>query len=171
MNSSRTPLSVLTGIALIVLPLIALAVKWVSFGWMMVFLMFGPVLILLAGYALQIVIAAQGFLSQREPLWIARARTRATIAAWTTSVAVVLVGIFMPDGGDSTYGSTFQVWLSGGEASGGSAALHAATDDLTAIVALIAAVVWVGAFVWLFVEWVTGLAGRRARRRAVLGLG
>lgn len=166
MKSSRTPLSVLTGIALIVLPLVALALKCVSFGWMMVFLLFGPVIVLIAGYALQIVIAAQGFLSRRDPIWGSRAQVRAIIAAWATSIAVVIAAVFMPDGGDSTYGSTFQVWLSGGEASGGSAALHAATDDLTAIVASIAALVWVGAFVWLFVEWVAGLSRRRARRAA-----
>ena len=111
MTSSRTPGLTITGIALIVLPLLALLLKLPSFGWLMVILMFGPVILLILGYALQIVIAAQGFLSSRAVFAKGPARKRATVAAWLTSVAVVVLGVFMPDGGDSGYGSTLQVWL------------------------------------------------------------
>lgn len=153
----------LTGVALIVVPLLAWAMKFFSFGWMVVIIIFGPILVLLAGYAMQIVMAAQGFLSKRE--LFGPARLRATIAAWLTSFGVLALGIFMPDGGDSDYGSTLQVWL--GVYGPNSEAVHAATDDLTAFLALIAGVVWVGGFIWLFIEWAVGL-GRR-RRSVVVG--
>ncbi|RGE20088.1 hypothetical protein [Leucobacter sp. wl10] len=163
MPSSRNPLSVITGVALIVAPLVAWGLKLVSGGWMVFVIIFGPILVLLAAYALQIVIAAQGFLSKRE--LFGAARLRATLAAWLTSLCVLALGIFMPDGGDTDYGSTLQVWM--GAYGPNSDAVHAATDDLTAIAALLSAVLWVGAFVWLFVEWVVALGRRRRSALAV----
>lgn len=157
MPSSRTPLSTLTGIALIVVPLLAWALKLPSFGWMMVFVIFGPILLLLAGYVLQIIIAAQGFLSKRQ--LFGAARLRATIAAWLTSLGVLVLGVFMPDGGDMYFGSTFQVWL--GAYGPDSDAVHAATDGLNSVVAVAAAFVWLAAFAWLTVEWIAALIRRR----------
>jgi len=157
MPSSRTPLSTLTGIVLIVVPILAWALKLFSFGWMMLFVLFGPILVLLAGYALQIVIAAQGFLSKRE--LFGAAKPRAMIAAWTTSLGVLVLGVFMPDGGDMYFGSTFQVWL--GAYGPNSNAVHAATDGLNSVVATVAALVWIAGFVWLKVEWIVALIRRR----------
>lgn len=166
MEPSRSPFTILTGIALIVLPLLALGLKLFSFGWMMVFLLFGPVLVLAAGYVLQLVIAAQGFLRRGGPIREPRARIRANAAAWTTSLGIVALGVFMPDGGDTGYGSTLQVWLGAYGSSDGATAMHEATDGLTEALAWIAAAAWIGGFVWLFVEWVIGLAERRRLRRA-----
>lgn len=165
MTPARTPLSTATGLALILLPLIAVGLKCLSFGWMMVMVMFGPIFVLAIGYALQLVIASQAFLSRRAALQSAATRKRATVAAWLTSVGVVVFGVFMPDGGDSGYGSTFQVWL-GAYSSPDAEAMHAATDALNQVIAWIAAVVWIGAFLWLVVEWVIGLVQRRRARRA-----
>jgi len=154
-----------TGLALIVLPILAVILKFFSFGWMMFFVIYGPIVLMVGGYILQVVIAAQGFLARR-PLWTGGARTRAVIAAWSTSVAVVLVGIFMPDGGDTGYGSTFQVWL--GAYSGGPhvEAMHDATDGLSAAISYAAGVVWVLAFFWLVIEWIIGLTVRSRRSRS-----
>ena len=157
MQTSRTPFDVLTGIVLIVGPLVAVALKSFSFGWLMVMLMFGPIFVLIAGYIVQVIIAIQGFLVRRD--LFGRARKRATIAAWVTTLAFVTVGIFFPDGGDSGYGSTFQTWL--GAYGPNADAVHAATDSWSDAVGLIAALIWIAAFVWLFVEWVRALVLRR----------
>lgn len=161
MPSSRTALSTLTGVALIVAPLLAWVLKSFSTGWMMVIIIFGPILLLLAGYALQIVIASQGFLSKRE--LFGTARLRATIAAWLTSLGVLVLGVFMPDGGDMYFGSTFQVWL--GAYGPNADAVHAATDGLNSVVATVAALAWIAGFVWLAVEWIVALIRRRRLAR------
>lgn len=162
MNSVRTPSSIVIGIVLIVAPLIAWALKLLSLGWMIVFVMMGPIVLLLAGYVVQIVIAAQGFFSRKE--LFGTGKRRATIAAWATSIGAMLLGIFMPDGGDSGYGSTFQVWL--GSYGPNAAEVHAATDALNDVLWLLIMAVWLGGFVWLFVEWIIGLAHRRRVKRA-----
>ncbi|WP_449281857.1 hypothetical protein [Leucobacter sp.] len=162
MPSSRTPLSTLTGVALIVVPLLAWVLKSFSTGWMMVIIILGPILLLLAGYALQIVIASQGFFSKRE--LFGSARLRAMIAAWLTSLGVLLLGVFMPDGGDMYFGSTFQVWM--GAYGPNADAVHAATDGLNSVVATAAALLWLAAFAWLVVEWIVALVRRRRLARS-----
>lgn len=142
---------------LIVAPLLALVVKFFSFGWMMVFVLFGPIFLLIAGYVVQIIIASQGFLSKRD--LFGATRRRATAAAWTTSIGVVLFGLFAPDGGDSSFGSTLQIWLGAGGVN--ASAVHQATDDLTYVGAALTAAAWIGGFVWLFVEWIIALVRRR----------
>lgn len=168
MTSSRSQASsvgvTIAGIALIVAPLIALGLKFFSFGWMMVMLMFGPVFVLLAGYIFQIVIAAQGYLMPRSPVRVTSVRRRAVTAAWLTSAGIMLLGIFMPDGGDSGYGSTLQVWLGAYSYGDGVDAMHAATDGLNDILALVAALLWLGGYVWMIVEWAIGIAQRRRLR-------
>ncbi len=148
------------GVLLIVAPLLGLALKMFSFGWMMFFVIFGPIFIMVAGYVVQVIIAAQGFLSKKN-LFGAGLR-RAVIAALTTSIGIVLLGIFMQDGGDSGYGSTLQVWL--GSYGEHADAVHAATDGLTNVVSIVAAIAWVGGFLWLFAEWLFAL-GRRRRAK------
>lgn len=164
MRTASRPLLITTGIALLVLPLFALGLKSFSFGWMMVILMFGPILLLLIGYALQVVIAVQGFFLPRGAFAVARGRQRGVLAAWLSGVGLMLVAIFMPDGGDTGYGSTLQVWL-GAYTLEDPTAMHEATDTLTGLLAMVAAVVWVGAYLWLFVEWIIALS---QRRRAVM---
>jgi len=164
MNARAT--SRLTGIALIVLPLVALGLKMFSFGWMMVFVIFGPIFVMLIGYILQIIIAAQGFLSAKAKPLFDRARAkRATIASWVSLIGIVLLGVFMPDGGDTGWGSTLQVWLGAYGENGD--AVHNATDTLTTLLAFVCAFAWVAGWVWLVVEWVGAFA---ARRKQQLGL-
>ncbi|MFV0435536.1 MAG: hypothetical protein ACK5LO_16370 [Leucobacter sp.] len=166
MTTTAKTLNTATGVLLIAAPLIAVVLKLFSFGWLMVILIMGPVLLLLAGYVVQVVIAAQGFLSRRalfgEPR--GRARTRALIAAWLTSIGVMLAAIFAPDGGDSGYGSTLQVWM--GVYGPNADAVHSATDALNDALFSVTALAWLAGFVWLFVEWIIALVRRRRERVA-----
>ena len=96
MNSRPSASARITGIALIVLPLIALLLKTFSFGWMMVFIIFGPIFVMVIGYVLQVIAAAQGFLSKKGLFDAARLK-RATIAAWVSLAGALVLGITMPE--------------------------------------------------------------------------
>lgn len=159
MNASLSRVDRVTGIALIVLPLVALGLKMFSFGWYMVFMLFGPIFVMAGAYVVQVILAVQCYLVKTDLL--GAARKRATIAAWLSSIAFVVAGITMPDGGDTGYGSTLQVWL--GSYGPNAEAIHAATDTLTYVLAVIAGIAWIGGFVWLMIEWI----GAHARRRKV----
>lgn len=162
MHALTTRRPIVTGIALIVLPLVAFALKFVSFGWGMVLLVFsGLIVVMVLGYALQIVIAVQGFLSRRA--LFAEGPKRGFIAAWLSLVGALMVGLFMSDGGDTGYGSTLQVWL--GSYGDQADAIHAATDGLTDALMLIGAALWVAGFVWLVVEWILALVRRKRLAR------
>ena len=154
----------ITGIALIVLPLVALALKMFSFGWMMVFILFGPIFVMAIGYVLQVVIAAQGFLSKKGLFDHARMK-RATIAAWVSLAGALVLGLTMPDGGDTGWGSTLQVLL--GAYGENSDAVHAATDTLTTALAYVSAAAWVIGWVWLAAEWIGAYAARRKRQLGI----
>ena len=168
MPRSRSPLLVLTGIVLIVAPVIAVVLKCVSFGWMMVFLLFGPIYLFAAGYAVQVVIACQRCFAPRDPLVDQpAARLRIVCAAWLTSIGVILLGVFLPDGGDSTYGSTFQVLLGANDRFADRDALHAATDTLTASIAVLATAAWGWGYIWLFIEWIIWRSMRKRTRASM----
>lgn len=163
MQYSRTPLAITTAIALIIAPLIGWAFKFLSLGWMIVIILMGPIVLLVIGYVLQIVIAGQGFFSGKD--LFGAARKRATIAAWVTSISVILLGIVMPDGGDMWWGSTLQMWL--GAYGPNADAVHAATDGLSDVLAVIVVLVWLASFVWLVIEWIAALVRRSRSRKLV----
>lgn len=152
-----------TGLALIILPLVGLGLKMFSFGWLMVILIMGPVVVLLAGYIMQIVIAVQGFLS-KKPLFAVQNKNAIT-AAWGTSIGIALLGFFMPDGGDAEMGSTFQIWLNAIFAPGTSD-LIAPTTTINNVLASFVAAVWVIGYIWLFVLWIKARAAKRRSLRA-----
>lgn len=165
MTSSRTPFTVVTGIALILLPFLGLVFKFLSMGWMaLVVIAVAPALLL--GYGLQIVIAAQGFLSSRALFSPSSADTQAsrrgTIAAWVTSAGVLTLGLFLTDLDDVSYGSTVQRWL--GSYGPNREAVHAATDTINDAIALVAAIAWLLGFVWLVTEWIIALVKRKKAR-------
>jgi len=143
------------GIALIVAPILALVVKSFSFGWMMALLLMLviPVLLLVLGYALQLVIALGSLLRHRGALRHAANTSRAVSAAWVTSIGAVLTALLMYDGGDQTAGSTLTLML--GMASDGQA------ESVSGVVTLVTGAVWLGGWVWLVVEWLIALAQRR----------
>jgi len=145
------------GLALILLPLLAIALKLMVFpGWMMLIIFFSAIP-LLVGYALQIVVAANGMFRARGVFNLMPGARRGLIAAWLTSGGVFLAAFFLVDGGDDgTYGSAFTELL--GTSS------TAAGGELSGVLMTISAFVWIAAWVWLVVEWVVQLT--RARRAA-----
>lgn len=164
MTASPSSFARVTGVALILLPLAALGLKMCSFGWMMVFVIFGPIFVMVIGYALQIVIAVQGFLVRQDLL--GASRRRATIAAWVSLGGFLLLGLTMPDGGDTGWGSTLQVWLGAYGPNGD--AVHSATDALTTVLAWVGGSAWIGGYLWLAVEWIGAHARRRKRQLGMI---
>ena len=148
----------LTGLALILLPIVALLVKLASLGWM-VFALFITAPLWLVGYGVQVAVAISGYFSARAVLREGPVATRALVYSWATSVAVVLVGLFLVDGGDTDeWGSTFMLWT-------GLASDSAASTVSTAVCNL-ALLVWVVCWVCLVTEWIAALVRRRRARRA-----
>lgn len=154
MNESQSSGAVATGIALILAPVIALVIKAAVFpGWMLFIIVMASIPLLL-GYALQIVIAANGMLRTRGVFHTAPGRQRGIAAAWTTSTGILLVGVFLVDGGDDgTYGSAFTELLGTSSTSGG--------EQLSTLLMLASALLWIGGWLWLVVEWIVLLAQRR----------
>ena len=154
---SSVPLTI-TGLALIIVPLLALAVKVASFGWFMVIALWPlyiPVL-LLGGWVMQIIIASTGFFGRRALLAGRRGATRAIIAAWVTSAGVLLVALFLVDGGDSSWGSTFMYWTGTASDTGVSA--------ISEVLCGIAMIPWIGGWLWLLVEWIAAHVQRSRAR-------
>ncbi|MFT3899147.1 MAG: hypothetical protein QM728_02745 [Gordonia sp. (in: high G+C Gram-positive bacteria)] len=162
MNHSRG-LAVVTGVALIAAPVLALLVKLISFGWLVVMLIFG-FFVPLAVWILLIVIAKQGFLTGARDLF-GPARVRATIAAWLASIGVVVTGFFVPDGGDTkeSEGSTFQVLLGVHGPDGDS--IRSSTNSITGLLTAAGLALWAAGFLWLFVEWVNAWSRTRKAER------
>ncbi len=145
------------GLALIALPLLATLVRLAWPGWyLVIILMISPVLII--GYILQVVIAANGFLSARGVLRAASVRRRALIAAWLSAAGCLVTSFFFVDGGDSDWGSAFMHVIG--------AASDDAMGNVSAVVSLLAGIAWIGGWLWLLVEWITALV--RARKASKL---
>lgn len=145
------------GLALILLPLLALVVKGLAPGWMLVIIIWSSPLLLL-GYALQIVVSAHGLLRERGVLRRPGAGKRGVIAAWTTSVAVVSAAFFLIDGGDDGRSGSPFTMLFGLEST--------AASDLSMIAFTVSAIIWVAAWLWLVLEWITQLIQASRERKA-----
>lgn len=151
-SPSRAALAAV-GIALIVLPIVALGLKFIAPGWLLVMLMFAsPVLLL--GFALQVIIAISGFLIPRALFASATAARRATIAGWVTAWSSVLAVLFLVDGGDSGDWGSLVMYMFG-------AANNVAFSDVSTFIAFFFAAVLVAGWVWLTVEWIRALVQRR----------
>lgn len=163
-STTRPPADLATrwaGIALIAVPIIAVAVKLAWPGWLLVIILFvSPALLL--GYALQVVVAATGFLSRRAVLRTSPARRRALIAAWLSAVGFLVGAFFLVDGGDQDWGSPFMYVI-------GSASDDAVADVSSAI-STVAGVAWLGGWLWLVIEWIAALVRRRAAQRSPAAL-
>lgn len=158
MNQHVSPGDTATGLALILLPLLGVWFKIISAGWLMVLVFFGPIFLLLAGYAVQILISVQGFF--RKPgLFNPATKRRVAAAAWLTTIAFLLFTIFVVDGGDGPQASTFQIWY--GAVHGGISEIRDATRGFSDGVSLIALFLWLPSFLWLLVEWTVAVVRRR----------
>ncbi len=159
MNERQSSGAVAAGIALILAPVIALVIKAAVFpGWMLFIIVMASIPLIL-GYALQIVVAANGMLRTRGVFRTMPGRQRGIIAAWITSVGILLVGVFLVDGGDDgTYGSAFTELLGTSSTPGG--------EQLSATLMLASSLLWIGGWLWLVIEWIVLLAQRRSAVRA-----
>lgn len=153
--------AIAAGLALIVLPLAAVVLKLAVFpGWMMVIAIWSSPLLLI-GYALQIVIAANALLRSRGVFRTMDGGRRGVIAAWLTSVGVLATVFFLVDGGDDgTWGSAFTELIGLSSTSEG--------ESLSGPFFLLSAVVWLAAWLWLVVEWIVQLVRARAQRSAAI---
>lgn len=144
------PANVVTGVVLIALPLIALAVKFIVPGLLMMFLLYGGILIG-GAYIFWVVMVASGFFGRRAALSFIDAR-RARLAGWVHGLSLVLFPFFLSDGGDSVWTSPFTMLFASVTAD--------ASDSLAAAAGLVA----VASYLWFFVEWVLAV---RVKRRLV----
>ncbi|MFD5213094.1 hypothetical protein [Microbacterium sp. NPDC058345] len=149
----------LAGLALIILPLLAVLLKLTVFpGWMMVLAIWSSPLLLI-GYAVQVVIAANALLRQRGVFQRTTARRRGVIAAWLTSAGVLAAAFFLVDGGDDgRFGSAFTVLI--GRSSTGEG------ESLSMSFFAVCAAIWLGAWLWLLVEWIVQLVRARSAQRS-----
>lgn len=149
--------STAAGLALIIAPPVAVIVKMFVYpGWMMLIILMTSIPLIL-GYALQVVIAARSMLRPNGVFSTAAGAQRGIIAAWVTSVAVILVACLLVDGGDDgTYGSAFTA-ITGTSST-------AAGETLSTTLMLVSAAIWLASWIWLVVEWI--VLGVRARRDA-----
>ncbi|MHA3723424.1 hypothetical protein ACXR2T_06050 [Leucobacter sp. HY1910] len=143
------------GLALIIAPVLGLAIKVFAFpGWMLIVFFFA-LLPLALGYALQCVIAGTGMLRQRGVLGAGTSgAARGRVAAWITSIAFVLSACSLVDGGDGgDYGSVVTFALGMSSTPQG--------EQLSTVLLFIAATVWLASWVWLVTEWIVALVRRR----------
>lgn len=149
---------VAAAVALIVAPIVALLLKGSVYpGWMLLVILFAG-LPLALGYILQVVIASVGMLRTRGVFNHAADAKRGLLAAWVTSVAVILTAFFLVDGGDDgTYGSAFTA-ITGTSST-------AAGEQLSTAFMFAAAAVWVGGWLWLVVEWIVLVIRARSSRQ------
>lgn len=143
-----------TGVAVIVLPIIALAVKFITPGWMLVILFYAGI-ILGALYVFLVVMAASGFFGCRAAFAFV-SPTRGRIAGLGHGVALVLFAFFLVDGGDNDDWSSPFITLLGLD--------RDAYADLTGGLAGVAFFAAIGFYVWFIVEWALAL---RAKRRLI----
>lgn len=149
------------GIALIVAPWLGWAIHLPTFGWMVVILFYTlftiPVLIL--GYVIQVVLGSLGFFGRR-PIFAALAQSwRPLTAAWVSSIAIIVVGFTLVDGGDTGgAGSTAMRWFGLMD--------DRAASGVSSVIMLGAIALWLAGWLWLVVEWIVALVVRRRSVRA-----
>lgn len=148
----------LTAWVSILAPLLALAMKLPTGGWLLVFILYASPL-LLGGYVLLVVAVARGMLRRQGVLRERPRRARAIAWAWLTSIGVLLLGLTMIDGGDTpaSVQSTLTLLLGAPESP---SPAHALSENL----AYGATIAWLVGWFALLVEW--AVAGTRRRPEA-----
>jgi hypothetical protein len=155
--SPRRAATVIAGIALLVLPLVALLLKVASPGWVMVIIVIFGGIPMLGAYSFAIVVAVTGFFRRTGRFRDDTLRSlRGRFSAWLHGASLVLAAFFVTDVGDSAGAYSPFMTLFGLSDTG----LVQSLSDILTVIFLVTSI---GAYVWLVVEW--ALAGR-ARRRA-----
>lgn len=140
------------GLALIIAPILGVALRILAPGWLLMFLMIA-LIVLVPAYVLQVVIAATGFLSRRAVFVLAPNARRGVAAAWVAALSPLVAGFFALDVNDGGAPASPFLQLIGAGYEG---------EALVNGIAVVAVVAMVGGWTWLLVEWIIAL---RARRR------
>lgn len=142
-------------LALILCPGLALALKAAVYpGWML-FVIVLAALPLALGYILQFVMASVSMLRSHGAFNRVPGAKRGLIAAWLTSLGILLTACFLVDGGDDgVYGSLFTAILGISSTAEG--------EQLSTTLMYVFALVWLAGWFWLMIEWI--VLGSRARR-------
>ena len=159
MSAQHQGRAIAGGWALLLAPPLALILKAAIYpGWMMFVIILGAIPLLL-GYALQIVVAANGMFRERGVFNTAPGAQRGIIAAWISSAGILLAAFFLVDGGDDgTYGSAFTELVGSSSTASGEA--------LSTALMIPAALAWLAGWAWLVIEWIALLVRARRQRAA-----
>lgn len=150
----------LTARVTILAPLVALAIKLATAGWLVVFMLFwSPVL--LGGYVLLVVAVGRGMLRHQGVLREGARRARAMAWAWLTSAGVLLLACTIVDGGDTRESVHSLLTLAAGATS------PSAVHDVSGAIGWVAALEWLVGWVALMIEWAVGVQRRRPRSQRV----
>jgi hypothetical protein len=153
----RAGADIAIGIALLIAPVIATAIKMVSSGWLTFVLMMAgivwvPMWILIA------VIVFTSFFARRNPYrWVRGGVGRSRVAGWLHVGTLILTMLLVPDFGDSPGAIPPPVAVLLG--------VPAPIWEPLAVVAAPLAVICCLAAVWLVVEWIVALVARRRATR------
>lgn len=135
-------------------PLLAIALKLPTGGWLLVGMFFSfPIWLL--GYA-AVMTAAVSMLRRRGALRAPGHRTRAVVWAWITSIGVIVTGFTVVDGGDTSESVASTLGLVVGQTGSGSP-----VNDISNAIAAVAAMAWLAGWLALVVEWMIAMAMRR----------
>jgi hypothetical protein len=148
------PANTATGLAIILLPVVALAVKFITPGWMLVILFYAGI-VLAALYVFLVVMAASGFFGRRAAFSFVPS-VRGRIAGLGHGFGVLLFMASIPDGGDTGEWSSPIITVFGLDRD----AFGSTTEALTGVGLVIAVV----GYLWFVVEWAIAL---RVKRRLV----
>ena len=156
-TATRHPSTTWAGIALIVIPLLGVGIKFVFYpGWMLIAMVLTGIILLLAvGYTLQVVLAARSMLRPAGVFNRMPGSRRGIAAAWVTSVAFFVTMASLIDGGDGGETGSAITWLFGNAAW---------ASDLSGALTVIAALACIASWVWLMIEWI--VLSSRARTLA-----
>lgn len=145
---------VAAGWVAIIAPLLAIALKLPTGGWLLVGMVFSfPIWLL--GYA-AVITAAVSMLRRRGVLRAPGHRTRAVICAWLTSIGVMVVALTVVDGGDTSESVASTLSLVAGQTG-----VDSPVNDISNAIAGVAAIAWLGGWLALVVEWMIAMARRR----------
>lgn len=146
--------NIVTGVAVIALPIVSIAVKLITPGWMLLILFYAGIL-LGAGYVFLVVMAASGFFGQRAAFAFV-APVRGRIAGWGHGISVLLFMFFLADGGDDGDWSSPFITVFGLD--------RDLYGDLTGVLTAVCFFAALGFYVWFLLEWIIAV---RAKRKLV----
>jgi hypothetical protein len=153
-STGRDAALTFAGWIVIIAPLLAIALKLPTGGWLLVGMVFTfPVWLL--GYA-AVITAAVSMLRGRGALRASRQRKRAITWAWLTSVGVMLAGFTVVDGGDTARSVASTLALVTGQTG-----VDSPVNDVSNGIALVAAIAWIVGWLALVIEWMIAMARRR----------